>query len=204
MEGCIMQALNKNANELIDMYLQNNNIPDWRPIGNSTDYLVSSDGQVKHICENGEERILRPWLDTSGYPSVHIHGETKRVHRLVAEAFIPNPRNLPEVHHRNENRADNRMENLMWCNRRRHMRKHNGIPIVQLSEDYKLIAVYSSAAEAEKITGISQRTIRCCCDRENHMTRCGYIWMNREDYNQFVLCHQKSNLLKITQSKEIA
>lgn len=182
----------------------NTDTPIWKPIGNSLGYFVSSDGQVKHIYGNGEERILRPWLDTSGYPSVHIHEETKRVHRLVAEAFIPNPCNLPEVHHRNENRADNRMENLMWCNRRRHMRKHNGIPIVQLSEDYRLIAVYSSAAEAEKITGISQRTIRSCCDRENHKTRRGYIWMNREDYNQFVLKYQNSNLLEKTHSKKIA
>ena len=179
----------------MNMNLLHSNRTIWKPIENSSGYFVSNDGRIKHIYQNGNERILKPWLDTSNYPSVHIHGATKRVHRIVAETFISNPRGLPEVHHLNDNKADNRVENLMWCNRRRHMRKHNGIPIVQLDENYELIAVFSSAAEAEKRTGISQSTIRYCCRRENHMTRRGFVWMNRETYNQLVLdCHNSSPL----------
>ena len=90
----------------------------WSMIAEFPDYQVSNHGRVKHIYLNGREYILHPWLDRYGYPTVHIHGTTQRVHRLVAQAFIPNPWNLPEVHHRNRNRADNRVENLRWCSRR--------------------------------------------------------------------------------------
>lgn len=124
----------------------------WSMIAEFPDYQVSNHGRVKHIYRNGREYILHPWLDRYGYPTVHIHGTTQRVHRLVTQAFIPNLWNLPEVHHRKRNRADNRVENLRWCNRRKHMRKHHmGIPIVCLDKDtYELLNTYDSAAEAER------------------------------------------------------
>ena len=53
------------------------------------DYQVSNHGRVKHIYLNGREYILHPWLDRYGYPTVHIHGTTQRVHRLVAQALSP-------------------------------------------------------------------------------------------------------------------
>ena len=164
----------------------NTDTPIWKPIGNSLDYFISDDGQVNQICDNGEERILPSTPDSSGYLHVCIESTSMLVHRLVAKAFIPNPHNYTDVHHRNGNRTDNRAENLMWCSHKRHMGKHNGIPIVHLNEDRELIGEYSSAAEAHRRTGVPASTIRECCRRENHMTRCGYIWMNREDYNQLV------------------
>ena len=60
----------------------------WSMIAEFPDYQVSNHGRVKHIYRNGREYILRPWLDRYGYPTVHIHGTTQRVHRLVAQAFI--------------------------------------------------------------------------------------------------------------------
>ena len=51
---------------------------------------------------------------SNGYLQVSINGKKYRVHRLVAETFIPNPGNLPQTHHSNRNRADNRVENLSW------------------------------------------------------------------------------------------
>jgi hypothetical protein len=63
-------------------------------------------------------RILRPTLTPAGYPSVGLSysadQHTFLVHRLVAESFLPNPENKPEVTHRNGVRADNRVENLEW------------------------------------------------------------------------------------------
>ncbi len=67
----------------------------WSMIAEFPDYQVSNHGRVKHIYRNGREYILRPWLDRYGYPTVHIHGTTQRVHRLVTQAFIPNLWNLP-------------------------------------------------------------------------------------------------------------
>lgn len=81
----------------------------------SIDRIVEcKDGRIKNY--NGKE--LNQAMNQDGYAIVHLNknGITKirKVHRLVAGAFIPNPDNLPEVHHLNHDRKDNRVENLQW------------------------------------------------------------------------------------------
>lgn len=165
---------------------------EWIQIKDGEGYYVSADGRIKRMYRNGRVNVLQPWEDTSGYLTVHIRNKNKRVHRLVAEAFIPNPRNLSEVHHRNGNKADNRAENLIWTNRRVHMKKHLAIPIVCLDQEtYKLIASYTSAAEAERKTGISQRGIRTCCNRQNSLYK-GYRWMKRIKYEELLKFNKHS------------
>lgn len=86
-------------------------------------YFVARDGKVysnkkNNISNpNGELRELKPWI-TNGYEVIGLQIQNVRkkfkVHRLVAEAYIPNPDNLPQVNHINEDKTDNRVENLEW------------------------------------------------------------------------------------------
>lgn len=83
-------------------------------------YTITDDGKVISY-KYKEPRIMKTWLQKSGYENIKLCKENITyhflIHRLVAEAFIPNPNNLPEVNHKNKNRSDNRVENLEWCNR---------------------------------------------------------------------------------------
>ena len=99
---------------------------EWRDIvGYEDKYQISNLGRVKSLKDswgNCREKILKLRYDKDGYLIVNLcknnKVNTQKVHRLVAEAFIPNPDNLPEVNHKIddfEHRSDNRVENLEWC-----------------------------------------------------------------------------------------
>ena len=78
-------------------------------------YLISNQGDVKSVKRN---KILKCAI-VCGYKCVNLYANGKnkmhKVHRLVAEAFIPNPNNLPQVNHKDENKLNNCVENLEWC-----------------------------------------------------------------------------------------
>lgn len=84
-------------------------------------YEVSNMGRVRSIVadEHYRARILKPALHLRGYLFVNLYKNGKRkprtIHRLVAKAFIPNPDNLPEVNHKDEDKTNNNVENLEWC-----------------------------------------------------------------------------------------
>ena len=95
----------------------------WRDIkGYEGKYQISDLGRIKSFY--GKEKILNPKPDKDGYLVIGLCNNSTRkfhlIHRLVAETFIPNPNNLPEVNHKiddYEHRSDNRVENLEWCTR---------------------------------------------------------------------------------------
>ena len=87
-------------------------------------YLVSSFGRVKRVehesrQRNYGERIKKTGKDKDGYITVMLYKGRKqklcKVHRLVAEAFIPNPTKLPMINHKDETRENNSVSNLEWC-----------------------------------------------------------------------------------------
>ena len=101
----------------------------------SEDYLILSDGR---LYSRASRRFLTPKLNNVGYYEYVISrkkssngkalGTVQQAHRLVAEAFIPNPDNLPYVHHINENKLDNSVDNLQWVsaayNSQEHLKKN--------------------------------------------------------------------------------
>lgn len=145
-------------------------------------YQVSNLGRVKSLYY-GKERIMHPQKRQHGYLGVQLHGRgghaernfrTMSVHRLVAEAFIPNPDGLTEVNHKDEDKTNNIVDNLEWIShkantnygtaqKRRAAQIINNpkycTPINQYTLDGELVAEYPSIAEAFRQTGCSRGNI---------------------------------------------
>ena len=95
---------------------------EWKDIkGYEGIYQISNKGRVKSLNykRTGKEKILKLSSDTNGYKKITLFKNSKRktysIHKLVAEAFLPNPDNLPVVNHKDENKLNNNVENLEWC-----------------------------------------------------------------------------------------
>lgn len=135
-------------------------------------------GMILSPKKNSTNDYLLVGLRKDGVQKTHL------VHRLVAEAFIPNPLGLPEVNHRDENPQNNISDNLEWCDRfynnhygsaidRRS--RTRGIPVSQYTLDGELVATYWSAREAARALGRYQSTIsRCCLGQQKQAY--GFVW----------------------------
>ena len=124
-------------------------------------YFITTDGKV--ISKKFKEpRIMKTWKQHGGgYENIKLCKENKTyhflIHRLVAEAFIPNPNNYPEVNHINRDTTDNRVENLEWCSRKMNIahslkvnspvRNYRKCQIIDTIEN-KTIGEFISASEA--------------------------------------------------------
>lgn len=149
----------------------------WKDIADFDNYEVSDLGRVRN---KKTKRILRLGSDgRKGYLHVDLckDGEHnfKRIHRLVAEAFIPNPLNLQQINHIDENKTNNCVDNLEWCTNQYNAEYSKAKPVNQYSLDGIYVATYKSTKEAERQTGINQGNIVQCC-KGKLKTSGGFIW----------------------------
>lgn len=156
---------------------------EWKDVkGYEGLYQVSNLGRIKAMrkvdmrgCVR-KEKLMKQVINSNGRPVIHLHKDGERrtlfVHRLVAEAFIPNTERKAEVNHINGIKDDNRVENLEWVTRSENMlhAQRTGLhsmekaneahkkKVCQIS-DRVVIKIYDSVEEASKATGIERSNI---------------------------------------------
>ena len=160
---------------------------EWRKLKRNENYLVNEMGEIFSVRRNQK---LTPKVNHDGYLRIQLwdKGNVQFVslHRLIAEAFIPNPGNKPFVNHINGNKQDNRVENLEWCTQKENIahawenglshRRLNtsGIRIAQFTKDGKFLREFPSQMEAERQLGFPHSCISQAIKRRG--TAYGYRW----------------------------
>lgn len=160
-------------------------IEEWKDIpGYEGRYQVSNLGRVKDLGTEVDvfrlgkthKRRLAPKLLTksmskTGYNTVSLKGKNVKLHRIIAEAFIPNPLGLPLINHKNGVRTDNRLSNLEWCSQAGNLRHAAHIlGTMNLLHPMRKVMcidtgkVYDSLAEASRDTGACVQNIYHVCN----------------------------------------
>lgn len=175
----------------------------WKPVkGYEGLYEVSNTGKVRSLKNSRhnvrkEPLLKKQLLGSWGYPVVALCKDGKSigtlVHRLVAEAFIPNPNGYDIINHKDEVKTNNLVENLEWCTykynnnygtakeravqTRRNNHNDGGKMLYQCDRLGNIIKVYDSITSASIATGINVTTLSNCANNKPHCkTAHGYIW----------------------------
>lgn len=175
----------------------------WKPLKNYEKYYqISNFGKIK----NNYNKILG-WVQNTGYKTVSIKNKKVSLHRLVAEAFIPNPNNYPCVNHIDGNKLNNRVDNLEWCSYKHNYNeairiglikpkrfekghKIRSKKIIQYTLNGKYVNQYDCSIDAEKELKkqgikINARNIRKVCNKERK-TAGGFMWQYLRNYYKIV------------------
>lgn len=159
-------------------------------------YQVSNWGRVKSLNyhRSGKTKLLIPLKRNNGYLFVNIRKKWKiklvSIHRLVCEAFLPNPENLPQVNHKDEDKTNNSVENLEWCTQKynNNYGSHNervakalSKPVLQFSKSGEFVREWKSANEAGR-NGYDFRNVSACC-LGKRKSAYGFKWCYKEDYS---------------------
>lgn len=158
-----------------------------------------------------KQQPVKQYLNCSGYKIVYLQASKgnriiRPVHRLVAQAFIPNPNNLPFVNHKDETKCNNCVSNLEWCDpkynanygtRNDRLRKSNGRKVAQYTLDGQFVKIWDSVSSIAQFYGIKTTApiSRVCRHVKGRLTYKGYRW-------EYVEC-QRYDLNKLTKEQLI-
>ena len=136
-------------------------------------YGITSCGRV---WSYRRQKFLTPGVNDKGYLIVCLRkdGQNKmyKIHRLVAEAYLPNPENLSDVDHIDNDKTHNYVNNLQWLSHKDNVRKSCNKPILQYSLDGEFIREWPSATDAAK----EFKGHICDCAKGRRKTAANYIW----------------------------
>ena len=146
----------------------------WKPVvGYEGYYEVSSAGDIRNIRTN---HILKSKVENNGYVRVHLSkngiATSELLHRVVAKAFLDNPDEHKTVNHIDENKKNNDVSNLEWCDMSYQNKYGNGAvrrneakerPVVQMTLDNDPVKVWGSITEASELLGLNPSTVVCVC-----------------------------------------
>lgn len=155
-------------------------IEEWKPVKDYDDYLISNFGRVKSI-KYKKERILKPKKNHKGYLSVGLsnNGKYKNavIHRLVANAFLENTYNLPQVNHKDENKQNNCVSNLEFCTNDYNMKYSRAKKVIQYDKENNFIKEWNCINEAQRELNILH-IVECCQGKIKNAG--GYIWKYKD------------------------
>jgi len=187
----------------------------WKAIvGTNNRYMVSDDG---FVWDNNNQRLVNLVLN-KGYVSCSISGKTYLVHRLVGQAFIPNPDNKPQINHKNAIKSDNTVINLEWCTAQEnmdHVSKHRLNPAMKrccIVKDGVITKIFPSMKNAAKELNIEVHDVYGCCKGRSDQTRqiklryyddviCDYIKTKFDDSNYKYTSSKKQSIRCIETGK---
>lgn len=140
----------------------------WKSLnGSNCKYLINKNGYLICLQKKGSNKFLKSRIDRAGYSTVRLNkngqSSTQFVHRLLAAAFIPNPKNKPFINHINGIKIDNRLENLEWVTHAENIKHAYKTGLINKSKsvvDNCTGKTFKNSKEASCYLGINQSTLK--------------------------------------------